>query len=158
MSLDDKLLEMEQMALEMGRYYYKGFGNSIQGILAKSERFVEEPENTEPVTEVYQLLQRIEDFYRGIPFDVLRGKEEFYPLFIVERLLPKLRSGIDAVVNEKDEASLIRLQMVCGAVVEVGRLYFDTFVRILEDIRTHPEAKDFRVEVQDRLKDVKWYF
>lgn len=158
MSLDGKVLELEQRALEIGKYYYKGFGNSIQGIFADAANFVDEPEHTELPRQAYQTLQQIEDFYRRIPFETLHGKEEFYPLFVVARLLPNFRERMDSVFKEKDEASLRKLQTACGVVVEVGKLYSDSFVHILQEIRFHPEAKDFRIAVKDQLKDMTWYF
>ncbi len=32
--------ELKKLALEMGRYYYKGFGNTISGILSNVEKYL----------------------------------------------------------------------------------------------------------------------
>lgn len=125
-----------------------GFGNTFQGILAGAENYLDEP--LEEFSEnANKWLKRIEDFYETIPFDDLHGKEEYYPLFVVKRLLPKIRENLDEVFDEKKKGSLRNLVVKTGSVVEIGRLYSDSFLGLLRDIRSNPEEKDFYVGLKD---------
>ena len=105
-----------------------------------------------------QLLQKIEDFYATIPFDQLHGREEFYPLFIVKRLLPRFRTAMDGVFKDINANALGDLKTEGDAIINVGTLYSESLRKLLREIRVFPEARDFRVAIPDQLKEHIWYF
>jgi hypothetical protein len=157
MTIEDRLEKMKGDALEMAKYYYKGFGNTIQSILANAENHLLREGDYRDFDSAYRWFKEIKDFYSQIPFEGLNGKEEYYPLFVVNRLLPNLREKMDLVFvkNQKDE--LRNLQTVARTIVEVGRLYFDSLRGLLREIRSYPEARDFRIKIVDYKSDA-FYF
>ena len=161
-----ELAELQRKALEMAKYYYKGFGTTIEGILNNGEEYLQHPERAELADKSYGWFKKIEEFYANIPFDNLQGKEEFYPLFIIRRLLkestsellPKFKENMDAVFKDRNKSELRNLETDTRSIVNVGRLYFETLMQTLQEIRVYPEAKDFRVAISDRNKNYIWSF
>jgi hypothetical protein len=123
----EELEKMKNNTLEMGRYYYKGFGNTFQGIIANAELFLMEPDRKDLPENAYTWLNEIEQLYEKIPLEELHGREEFYPLFIVKRLLPKFKETMNRVFVEKDKDAIRDLLTDSGTIVNVGRLYWDSF-------------------------------
>ena len=158
MSLDSSLERMKEEALEMGGYYYKGFGNLFDGILANAEIYlIDGHDEKETADDAYKWIEEIEKHYDGIPFDELHGREIFYPLFVIKRLLPKFRATMDEVFQEKRDGALRDLDTDARSIVNVGRLYWDSFQELLKEIRSHPESSDFRVKIVDYANRV-WHF
>ena len=157
MSLDSCLEKMKEEALEMGRYYYKGFGNTINGILANAELYLMTEDREGLAENSYKWIGEIETHFDGIPFDELNGREKFYPLFVTKRLLPKFREGMDKVFQEERKDGLGNLDTDARSIVNVGRLYGDSFQELLKEIRSHSESSDFRVKIVDYQNNV-WHF
>ena len=156
-SANPELATLQERAIEMARYYYKGFGNSLVGIMANGEEYLSS-QDANLLQHSYQLFQKIEDFYANIPFNTLNGKEEYYPLFVVNRLLPKFRQSMDELFIDKRRDSLQNLQTNLRTIVDIGQLYFNSLMELLKTIRQFPEARDFRVAIPDQLKKHVWYF
>ncbi len=157
MGLDNRLEEMQEKAQQIARYYYKGFGATMDGILSNAEAFLKTPERTDYSEKAYKWAKEIEDFYSKIPFGSLQGKEEFYPLFIVKMLLPQLKEGMDKVFKEQDEGSLRRLEIGIQTVVTVGGLYWNSLIEVLKDIREFPDGRNFGLAIKDRNKEYVWH-
>ena len=153
-----KLAELQERAKEMARYYYAGFSNTLTVILVGGGMFLEHPERTDFVEDSYLLLKKIEEFYAQIPFDALHRREEFYPLFVIRRLLPNFRKTMDAVVKKQNKVALEDLGIYAKTIANVGGLYGDSLMQLLKTIRQFPEAKDFTVAISDQLKNYTWYF
>ena len=71
----------------MKRCYFKGFGNGITIIRCKCEYYLEHP-NSGTKDTALEILSRLENNYKSIPFDMLESDEDFNPLFIVRDVLP----------------------------------------------------------------------
>jgi hypothetical protein len=149
MVIDNKIKEMQENAIEMGAYYYKGFGNTIQGILANAELYLMEERKEKLVRSSYEWFNEIEELYKKIPFENLHGRAEYYPLFVVNRMIPKFREAMDQVFQNNQKDHLRNLETEARTIVEVGRLYWDSFMSLCRQIRCFPEAKDFRVKIVD---------
>ena len=157
MALENELLEMQDKARQMARYYFKGFGSIIEGILSNAEADIVYTERENYSTNSYELLKKIEDFYLRIPFGDFHSKEEFYPLFVVKRLLPELRQALDCVVRERTEEELRILDTLAKSIVVVGRLYDDSFRELVSQIRMYSDGKDFHIQLVD-YKGLTWNF
>lgn len=156
MSIED-LPSMKEKAAEIARYYYKGFGVTIDGILNNAGRYLQYPEREDLIDDAYKWLKEIEDFYAKILFNTLHGKKEFYPLFVTNELLPIFRESMDCVAQRSYETAFRNLEIDAITIINVGRLYGASFIKILEKIREHPDARDFRVKIIDHKNKV-WYF
>lgn len=145
MSIDGKVLELQEKANEMAKYYYMGFGDNLAIIANNASHYLKNPKGKDEIS--YNLLQGIENWYSKIPFDSLDAKE-YHMLFTVREMLPILRNAMDDVFkNKKDKFSLIRLERLTGSISDIGRLYKTKLLKLLKEIRSFPEAKDFTVEV-----------
>jgi hypothetical protein len=156
MSLDGNIESLEREALEMGRYYYKGFGNLISAILGNAEIYSNKPDNQDLVPKFYHWLGMIETFYDQIPIADLHGRERYYPLFIVRQLLPKLHRSLDALYKGEDDEAIEAVNMEANTIVEVGNLYDESLRQLLKDIRSHADSCDFKITVKDHLNK-EWY-
>ncbi len=155
MSIGD-LTQMKERAAEMGRYYYDRLGITIHEILCNAEIYTSNTKRSDLVDDAYSWLRAIEDFYAKIPFDTLHGKEEFYPLFIIKKLLPKLKGSMDDVFQHSYANGFRNLETHAITIVEVGRIYDDKLQNILRKIKIkeHPDTSDFRVEIIDHMNNV----
>jgi len=149
---------MKETVREMAGYYYKGFGALVSGILANGELFLGEQERNDLLEKSYDWFSRVENFYSKIPFGLLQGREEFYPLFVVRDLLPKFRDSMDEIFKEKRKDVLRNFERIAQTIVDIGTLYRNKLEQLLEKIRLFPEEKDFKVAIPDQLKDYTWYF
>lgn len=144
-------------AEELGRYYCKGFGNSLDGINTFAEAYLHlrDPEvQQRQVGFAHKEFSRTDGFYDKIPFDTLQG-EVFAPLFVVRRMLPVYRGIFNQIVATRSEPQFKRLTDYSVAIVEVGRLYESSFAEALVLARSFPEGKDFVVNVT-ALDGVVW--
>ena len=155
--INSSLEEQKSLALEIGKYYYKGFGATLDGLIANAELFVLRPERNDLKDMSYEWLGKFDSFYSKIPFDSLQGKEEFYPLFIMKRLLPILRNKVDEHYAAPSQKGIDKMLEAARAITYVGLLYDETFHKILDEIRTSPEEKDFRVRLIDH-RGREWNF
>lgn len=156
----DKTLDVGQMkekALQMGSYYYKGLGNALSNLVIEADLYLMNPDETENVESAYACLQRFEDFYSQIPFEELHGREEFYPLFIVRRFLPRLKNEMDELFKEQVKTNSRDLFDFVNSIINVGRLYWGELEDLVNEVRTLPEGKGFKVEVKKYPEGV-WVF
>ena len=151
-ALESQLGQMKEEASEMARYYYKGFGATIDGILSSAEayqRFRQRTDVQKYKETAYRLLKEVEDFYAKIPFQDLEDKNGFYPLFIVKELLHLLRTYMEPHFTNPNNDSFERLENCTQVIVEVAELYRDNFKGLLEKIKGHPDGKNFKIEIID---------
>src|SRR3989338_4397548 len=120
MTLDDRILEMQNKADEIGKYYYKGFGSLINGVLGDIELYLID-NKTGLMERSCKWLNQIENFYKAIPFEKLKNREEFYPLFVVKRLLPIFKHQMESSITNGigAYASFVNLGV---AIIQVGCL------------------------------------
>src|SRR3989338_1892973 len=157
-SANPELAVLQERAIEMARYYYKGFGTSIFGIISDGKVYLEHMAQIGLSTRAYARLQKIEGFYTTIPFDKLHGREEFYPLFVVKKLFPRLKTAMYGVFKDGNADAFGDLGLEGDTIISVGELYSESLRKLLREIRVFPEAKDFRIAIPDQLKEHIWYF
>ncbi len=157
MTLENNVLEMENKVNEMGGYYLKGMGAIVDGIISNAELLLMREKDEKLSENAYKWLKEIKDCYGKIPFDSLYGKEEFYPLFVVKRLLPKFERSMDIIFKDKDKTGLNNLIRYSRSIIDVGNLYWEDMINLLKEIRKYPEAKDFRLKITD-YKGMEWEF
>ena len=88
------LEEMKELAHEMGRYYYKGFGNCLAGIGGNIGCYEDGEKGKEAIEKSQRLFLKIDGAYKEIPFKELHRREEFYPLFITKELIHQIGDNI----------------------------------------------------------------
>lgn len=143
-----RLLELQERAREMARYYYDSFTGKLHAMRAGAEIYARTNNECE-AAELFACLRNMEDFYAGIPFNDLQTREEFQPLFQVRKLLPELRNSLNNFVNEKTEQRKIEFNQRLHEIGQHGGVYRVTLTKILEEIRKFPEGKDFQLEVRN---------
>ena len=151
MPIDDIIEGMKAEAEEMARYYCDSFISGFQTIFCVAYAQLEGQQDIEcHVNNAYGVIEAIEEQYTIIPFEQLHGREEFYPLFVVKRLLPKVRREMDCLFKEhKGKDAHDALVRAATDVCEVGQLYGALFETLLKKIWSLPEGQDFRIRVID---------
>ena len=151
-TVDVKLLEMQEESKELAKYYYKGFGITLDSILGSAEAHLNLPARREIVhydERAYENLEELEAVYSKIPFNDLHGNEKFYPLFVTNDLLKSLRARMDAYFKEPSDSNFKPIETYTIALGVVGSIYWSNITRLLEKIREYPEGKDFKIELMD---------
>ncbi|NTV23565.1 MAG: hypothetical protein HGA85_04280 [Nanoarchaeota archaeon] len=147
---------LEALAQEMGSYYIDGFGHTIWSISSTLSIYLLEgqPERSEYALDE---LKALEERYSRIQFQELHGREDFYPLFIVRKLLPEYRRQVERVVSTRLQSDFDEMQSMVVTMLDVGALYFKSFRNLMETIHAHPEHRGYYVTVKD-TKDLERKF
>ncbi|MBW3022724.1 hypothetical protein KY308_01310 [Candidatus Woesearchaeota archaeon] len=145
---------MKEKALEMGKYYFKGFGYLMDEMLQHLDYYAKYPDRKDKLKMGLENYEKIINSYAKIPFNKLKGKE-FEPLFAVRDLLPNFKKQIDKVIKEKNQRDVEILYDKAKEIIKLGYIYRRSFEKLLEDIRN--KAKDFKVKMVD-YEGVVWYF
>ena len=140
----------------IAKYYYKGFGASIDGIVDTIDAYLIFDDKKKYSERTYKLLNPLSEFYDKIPFNDLNA-EEFYPLNVVNRLLGKFKDRIDEYLVNPTNTSKAIIRKQGDSIIEVGRLYDDSLHSILNKIRTDRSFKDYRVKIIDDKNQVWKY-
>jgi hypothetical protein len=146
--LDGKAYLAKREALEVGKYYYKGFSNMLQTIISKADNHIINPGNDKYMIDSYAIYAGIQRHYNKIPFEELSGKERFYPLFIVRDLLPIFHGKMDEVFKLNKEKSIEDLERNSIAIAAVGTLYYETLKKVVANARSHPGLENFTLELK----------
>jgi len=86
MSLDKDVEELKKEALEMGKYYFRGFGNYLNGISGSVQAYFY-LKDEKYVNQTYGFFEELEKHYQKIPFEKLSGRKRFYP-FVATSVVP----------------------------------------------------------------------
>jgi len=140
----------------IAKYYYKGFGATMDGILDNIDAYTIFDCKEVYSERAYRLLNQISHFYKRIPFADINDPE-FYPLFVVNKILPQFKKGIEDYFDKPTERGKNTIRQQGESIVEVGRLYDDSLHSILKEIRVDLKYKDFRVRIIDD-KNQEWNF
>lgn len=150
-----ELLELQERAREMARYYYKGIATTLNGLIGDFENHSRYPgikSMQQLRTESDGRLDEISVYYRRIPLMNLKKKEGSYvysPLFVVDRLLIKLREAANRYYETSNQNNLQSIFSLTNAIIENGRVYRDALNEVLREIHTFPEGKDFTITLID---------
>lgn len=150
---EETLEELKDKAREMDRYYLKGIGNTFTGILYSAELYVisENEEEKEKASKDFKTrLGKIEGFCKTIPFEDLHGEEEYYPLFVINQMLPRLKESLNDFLERDREYVLEKrggfFEKKIITAAELGALYHDNIKEVFEQIRSRPGGEDFEME------------
>ena len=156
--LEVQVNRMKETAMEMAKYYFKGFGAALSGILGNASFYIEAPEkNAAKLAEAYNILTAVEEFYKEIKFQELQGREEYYPIFVVRSMLPKFRESLDRVRDLKSKDALTEFEHWAKALAFVGSIYGETFDSLLDKIRAQPGNAEYTVLVKFQSKKEIWH-
>ena len=105
MTIDENVEELKKEAELIARYYLSGTANKISSIPTAAYTYIdskvdlEEREKNKKMS--FKNLKKIKDFYATIPFEELKGDENFYPLFVIDRMLLGIEEQMKRVFSEK---------------------------------------------------------
>jgi len=132
MSLDSNVMEMQEKALKIAKYYMKGFGNTFFEIVNWSYHYKIRPERKECVEEAYACLKEVESFYEKIPFEELQNEREFCPLFCVRQMLPRFREKMEKRFQECNDTTYKDFGDEAVAIIRVASAYDNTLRKLLK--------------------------
>ena len=140
--------EARQRAESLGRFYCKGFGNSINAATMEIEEYVVNP-RPEVVESARGFILPINNFYSRIPFDSIKNDEVFFPLFVARDLLKDYNRHFEQALASRDSWIPEELRSQQSAIIHVGRIYEESFYGALRRARSFPDGQDFRVRLED---------
>ena len=145
--LEVLLNQMQETASEMARYFRRGFGSAVTNILATTSNREEGIATEEDVRIAYAMLENIEQLYATIPFTRLESQPNFYPIFVIRDLLPKLKQSMDNYFVKQSEISAYMILAYCHAIARTGEVYADNFRDLLEKIKAQEQINWFKLTV-----------
>lgn len=122
--LSDRLLECQERVSEMERYAYPRFDMSIQSIIRNSRSYLRKGDSTNR-QKAYGAFSEIEDFFAGIPLDVLHSSWEqaHEPLQVIYKLLPMFRIALDKVFEERSGHAFNSLKGFANIMIGFNVIY-----------------------------------
>jgi len=153
MTIDERVEQLKERATRIAQYYVKGMGDSLTAIAADADAYLIFERN-EKYRTAFTWLEEIEQRYAAIPFQDLH-EEDFYPLFIVGKLLPRLRRSLERLFETGDKHHLLDVKRYCDSIEDVGYIYRQSLGKALSALTEFTEAKDFTVELMD-LNGRRW--
>lgn len=144
MPLDEDVEELKKEAVEMGKYYHRGFRSLIHGILSNAELFLISGQKNEAKDKSYSFLEEFERIYSEIPFDEL-DKEGFFPLFEVNKILPQFRDKLEYFFKEPNRDNLRNFEEEKKIIKIQGSLYKSNLRKLIQKVRQYPGENDFEV-------------
>ncbi len=151
MTLDLDL--MKEQALELSRYYFKGFKARLTHIQTCASMYLNftdkdpDADVKELVDESYGCLRQMQESYKSIPFEDLADRTEFRPLFTIDLLLPELKESMDDIFVRKNKRDTVDLETDITSIRSMGKTYSDSINSLLENIRAY--EKDFTIGFTD---------
>ena len=151
-----RLLELQERANEMAKYYCKGFGDAFNSILGNASRYVRMPNHEKREDwkkEAYSEFDNVNGFYRGIiqnfPNMLKReDKKEFYSLIVVSEWLPIFKEGMDRFFESGNDSAMRNLTSIRTVIIKFGEFYAGRLNQILDEIHSFPEGKNFNVKLK----------
>lgn len=151
MTIENKVDELERRIEKLKQYYHKGFVNILAGIMGNAENYINYPEEREkPKKEMLSLYSEIEEFYQNIPFDGLNSNEDFAPLFVVRKLLPKFKTSLDKLLEQTEREVLEDLFILSKAMTNVGEVYRGNILGLIDEVRKVSGNEDYNVRIVDK--------
>jgi hypothetical protein len=152
------VLEKKLKTIDLARYYFKGFGTRLASATHAAEigyrgsLEMRDSARRDCIAAV-ELLERL---YGTIPFESIKGKSEYAPLFVMKDLLAEYKSAVLFLFSDGSERAYGRVRSLTFAIHEVGMVYRRGLEGMLNDIRSVSGEDDFRVRVVDQ-KGAAWY-
>ena len=93
--------EKLQQELEMrGKYYFKGFGSLLHGVMADLDYFVDFKGGTfEVEKDIREKISRIIGIYQSIPFEQITDHPDYDLLSEINKLIFKLATSVEFVLS-----------------------------------------------------------
>jgi hypothetical protein len=149
-NLEQRVEELKDRVEIIKKYYYKGFGAIVTGIVSKAEICLDRPEKRITTEhEVLELYSRLERFYQKIPLDKLEGNQDFAPLVVAYKMMPKLKWEIEEYFKKPDKWTLEKLLRASTSIVDVGMVYKGNLKNAIEEVRKTSGNETYTVELID---------
>jgi len=156
--VEQSVEQLKARAELMGKYYFRGFGNFIQIVVANAQIYLLYPEDrVEVKKETLDAYSLIEELYKKIPFEELKDNEDFKPIFSARDLLPEYKQALDSFFEAPTEEKENILDKLGIKILETVEPYRENFWGLTKKIRSISENENFYVKVID-WNGVEWRF
>lgn len=150
--------ELKTRAELMGKYYFRGFGNCLAGVSATISNYVDYPEEgDECKREALSFFHIIEELYQQIPFEELKGNEDFAPILAARPLIAEYKKALDLTLQNPTKENGKKLYELNETIIKTVEDYRWNFWGLTKRIRSIPSNEKFYVKVID-LNGVEWHF
>lgn len=129
-------MELENQVKLMDTYPCKG-GNTLLGITSKVITYMDHPELRDRInlSDTYDELKSLQEYYNSIPFNKLLLNPELAPLFIIRDLLDKFSKKVMTVVDEPTEEAGKELDKLNKDMWFLGEIYNGDSQRKVKELR-----------------------
>lgn len=127
-----------------GKYYFKCFGNLLQGLAADLENFSNEA-MPEDESHAREMLRFIISLYQSIPFEQITNHPDYNLLLEIKEEISRLVPEVESVLNNKN--NIKKSYEIIKIIEKKGAEYRKRLKTLLEQIRLQPghEQDGFKV-------------
>ena len=134
----------------MARYYYKGFGGTMDMIINDAYSYWKLP-RVDISDRVARYLSKIEDFYDRIPFSELESIPEFQSLVEVRKMLPDLRKFVNLHFMVPSKSTFEGISAEAHAIAKSGKPYYENLNQLLKDLISKGDRSVLELQLTDDL-------
>ena len=141
------LSEGEKLKEELelrGKYYFKGFGNLLQGLLANLCNYLEEEPTLKKEKVIRDQLGKIDGFFRSIPFNKITNHPDYELLSETKDAVCKLIEEVSRILTCK-ETKIEKSEELIGLILEKGEEYKKTLITLEEKLNLEPDYEKYRL-------------
>jgi hypothetical protein len=144
----NETFEKLKQELELrGKYYFKGFGNYVQGLGADLDYLTQYERTPEIEKHTREMINKIVSSYQSISFEQITNHPDYDLLKEISEAILKLVPEVEAVLDGKNSAEeswrLIKL------ITEKGREYQARLIILMKQINEQPGHEDDGFPVVD---------
>ncbi|MCF7866090.1 hypothetical protein K9L67_00615 [Candidatus Woesearchaeota archaeon] len=151
---ENNIDQLKQEARNMSKYYYKGFGNRLQGILGSTVNYIENINSEENLHKIKKQLTQIKKSYEKIPFENLLKNKNYKPLFETQKLLTNATIELDLIIH-KNKTNITNLTNTLERITNEGEIYRTTLKEIISIINNTNIHEPFEIKLYD-YEGNKW--
>ncbi len=147
--------KLEQELVIRAKYYFKGFGSYLQGLLADLDNIVEIGRTPEREKHTRDMIDKMVSLYQSIPFEQITNHPDYDLLLqindAISRLVPKIETVIGGGKNIDESLELIKL------ISEKGMEYRNRLSTLLKQINSQPGHEKDGFKITD-IHGVDWKY
>ena len=91
--------KLQQELTERGKYYFKGFGSLLQGLLADLDNITGMGMTPEREKHAREMLNGIINTYQTIPFERIKDHPDYNLLLEIKEAISRLTLEVETVLN-----------------------------------------------------------
>jgi len=145
--------KLQQELAERGKYYFKGFGALLQGVISDLDYFEGFEATPRVEARIWENLNRITELYKSIPFDKITNHPDYDLLSEIKQLVERLALVVEDTL--KNKKSIQESQEIIEAIAKKGNEYKARLIALKKKLNLQPNHEKDGLQVVD-IDGIVW--